>query len=76
MTGEAMSLDAEGTPGSFINGRFLSGAQPYEAFKKLADEELAKAKGKDGAPRQSKTNDSNPRARPGRARRAGWCNPA
>lgn len=46
MTGEAMRLGADGTPASFINGRFLSGAQPYEAFKKLVDEEIAKAKGK------------------------------
>lgn len=32
------------TPGFFINGRFLSGAQPYPAFKALIDEELAKAR--------------------------------
>ena len=51
MTGEAMRVGASGTPASFINGRFLSGAQPYEAFKKLVDEELAKAKGRDPAPR-------------------------
>jgi protein-disulfide isomerase len=44
MTGEATRLGADGTPASFINGRYLSGAQPYEAFKKLVDEELAKAK--------------------------------
>jgi predicted DsbA family dithiol-disulfide isomerase len=48
MTGEAMRVGADGTPATFINGRFLSGAQPYEAFKKLVDEELAKVKGKDG----------------------------
>jgi protein-disulfide isomerase len=40
---EAMKVGASGTPASFVNGRFLSGAQPYEAFKKLIDEELAKA---------------------------------
>lgn len=33
-----------GTPAYFINGRFLSGAQPYDAFKEIIDEELAKAK--------------------------------
>jgi protein-disulfide isomerase len=44
MTAEALRAGAGGTPASFINGRFLSGAQPYEAFKKLVDEELAKAK--------------------------------
>jgi protein-disulfide isomerase len=30
-----------GTPAMFVNGRFLSGAQPYEAIAKLIDEELA-----------------------------------
>ena len=39
---EAMNVGATGTPANFINGRFLSGAAPYEAFKKLIDEELAK----------------------------------
>src|SRR5512135_2783766 len=38
MTAEAMRVGAGGTPASFVNGRFLSGAQPYEAFKKLVDE--------------------------------------
>jgi protein-disulfide isomerase len=37
------TLGANGTPAFFINGRFLSGAQPFEAFKKLIDEEMAKA---------------------------------
>ena len=32
------------TPGFFINGRFLSGAQPVESFQTLIDEELKKAK--------------------------------
>jgi len=30
-----------GTPAFFINGRILSGAQPYDEFKKIIDEELA-----------------------------------
>jgi protein-disulfide isomerase len=30
-----------GTPAFFINGRELSGAQPFEAFKRVIDEELA-----------------------------------
>jgi protein-disulfide isomerase len=29
-----------GTPAFFINGRSLSGAQPYDAFKRIIDEEL------------------------------------
>jgi len=31
------------TPSFFINGRYLSGAQPFATFKALIDEELAKA---------------------------------
>jgi protein-disulfide isomerase len=31
-----------GTPAFFINGRFLSGAQPIENFKEVIDEELAR----------------------------------
>jgi len=34
-----------GTPAFFINGRLLSGAQPFEAFKQVIDEELALKKG-------------------------------
>jgi len=37
---EATKLGINGTPGFFINGRFLSGAQPLEAFTKIIDEEL------------------------------------
>jgi protein-disulfide isomerase len=40
----AMQLGARGTPAFFINGRFLSGAQPQPAFEALIDEELKKAK--------------------------------
>ncbi len=40
----ATGLGVRGTPAFFINGRFLSGAQPFDAFKRLIDEELAKAK--------------------------------
>jgi protein-disulfide isomerase len=31
-----------GTPAFFVNGRFLSGAQPFEGFKAIIDEELAR----------------------------------
>jgi protein-disulfide isomerase len=37
------TLGARGTPAFFINGRFLSGAQPFPAFKALIDEEMKKA---------------------------------
>ena len=30
----------QGTPGFFINGRFLGGAYPFEAFKEIIDKEL------------------------------------
>ncbi|MEO0815644.1 MAG: thioredoxin domain-containing protein, partial [Myxococcota bacterium] len=40
----AVSLGARGTPGFFINGRFIRGAKPYTEFAALIDEELAKAK--------------------------------
>jgi protein-disulfide isomerase len=30
----------DGTPAFFINGRMISGAQPFEVFKKIIDEEL------------------------------------
>ena len=30
-----------GTPAFFINGRMLSGAQPFDEFKRVIDEELA-----------------------------------
>jgi protein-disulfide isomerase len=39
---EARRLGVTGTPGFFVNGRFLSGAQPFDAFKSLIDEELGK----------------------------------
>jgi protein-disulfide isomerase len=39
---EAEKLGVAGTPAFFINGRYLSGAQPYESFQKIVDEELAK----------------------------------
>lgn len=41
---QATQLGARGTPAFFINGRFLSGAQPFPQFEKIIDEELAKAK--------------------------------
>jgi len=40
-TGQAAKVGVTGTPSFFINGRFLSGAQPFGAFKQILDEELA-----------------------------------
>lgn len=38
------TIGVQGTPASFINGNFLSGAQPLEKFTAVIDEELGKAK--------------------------------
>jgi protein-disulfide isomerase len=40
----ASDLNARGTPHFFINGRRVSGAQPFENFKKIVDEEITKGK--------------------------------
>lgn len=42
---DGSSAGVSGTPSFFINGHMLSGAQPFENFKKLIDQELARAKG-------------------------------
>jgi predicted DsbA family dithiol-disulfide isomerase len=39
-------VGVNGTPALFINGRSLSGAQPFDALAQVIDEELAKAKAK------------------------------
>ncbi|MFA9289162.1 MAG: DsbA family protein [Weeksellaceae bacterium] len=40
-TKEAQALNVTGTPGFFVNGRFLGGAFPFEFFKEVIDKELA-----------------------------------
>jgi len=35
-------LGVAGTPGTFVNGKFVSGAYPFEYFASIIDEELAK----------------------------------
>ncbi len=40
---DASKVGVNGTPAFFINGRMLSGAQPFEKFKEIIDEELAAA---------------------------------
>ncbi|HEU4412676.1 MAG TPA: thioredoxin domain-containing protein [Polyangiaceae bacterium] len=41
----ADDLKAEGTPHFFVNGRRLEGAQPFERFQAVIDDELKKAEG-------------------------------
>ncbi len=40
----AEAVGVTGTPAFFINGRSIEGAQPFESFKRVIDEELAKTK--------------------------------
>ena len=35
------AVGVSGTPTFFINGRSFSGAQPFEAFERIIEEELA-----------------------------------
>ncbi len=37
---EGQQIGVSGTPAFFINGRFVSGAQPFETFAGIIDEEL------------------------------------
>ncbi len=39
---EATALGITGTPGFFVNGRFLSGAKPFEEFAKAINAELGR----------------------------------
>jgi len=41
---EGQQLGVNGTPAFFINGRLVSGALPFDSFKKIIDEELKEAK--------------------------------
>jgi protein-disulfide isomerase len=45
-TKEGQAVGVNGTPAVFINGRKINGAYPFDTFKKIADEELAKKEGK------------------------------
>jgi protein-disulfide isomerase len=40
-TADGAAVGVSGTPAFFINGRMISGAQPFEKFKEIIDEELA-----------------------------------
>jgi len=64
---QSQKLGARGTPAFFINGRFLSGAQPFDSFAKLIDEELAHARSlvDAGTPRSEVYDSLMRTARPG-----------
>jgi protein-disulfide isomerase len=40
---DGSAVGVTGTPAFFINGRMLSGAQPFEKFKEVIDQELARS---------------------------------
>ena len=46
---EGHKIGVNGTPASFINGVEVSGAQPFEKFKAVIDQELQKAQAKEAA---------------------------
>ena len=39
---DGQRLGVSGTPAFFVNGRLISGAQPYESFQEVIDDELAR----------------------------------
>jgi len=76
----AKTMGARGTPAFFINGRFLSGAQPFERFKDIIDDEIKRAEKliKSGIPKNkiyaaliknAKTSAAKPAAKDKPARR-------
>lgn len=40
---DGQKIGMSGTPGFYINGRMLAGAQPFEAFKQIIDDELERS---------------------------------
>jgi len=50
---DGSAVGVTGTPAFFVNGRMLTGAQPFEKFKDLIDQELALAPVAPAAPAQA-----------------------
>ena len=46
-TKQAISVGANGTPATFVNGRYVRGAQPLSAFEKVVREAIAEAEQKE-----------------------------
>jgi protein-disulfide isomerase len=42
-TSYGQSVGADGTPSFFVNGKFISGAMPFDVFKSVIDEQIKKA---------------------------------
>jgi protein-disulfide isomerase len=47
-TAEAMAIGASGTPATFVNGRYVRGAQPLASFEQTVREALTDAEKKTG----------------------------
>jgi len=62
---DGIRAGVEGTPGIFINGILLSGAQPEAAFEKIIRAELAASKEKRGGPQNGSTIECEARSAPG-----------
>jgi protein-disulfide isomerase len=43
---DGKAAGVQGTPAFFVNGVFINGAQPFDSFKKVIDQELQKAQAK------------------------------
>ncbi len=52
---DAAAVGVTGTPAFFINGRMLSGAQPFEKFAEIIDDELERAGVTQAAPAETDT---------------------
>jgi protein-disulfide isomerase len=66
---EVEKIGATGTPATFVNGRFVSGAKPVDFFKGLVDEELSWAKA--GNRPQFKTGKNIAEAQPPKSKSSG-----
>ena len=57
---EAAKLRNSGTPGFFVNGKFLRGAKPFEVFREITEAELAAKKRNWAQPRRRSPEPGTP----------------